>query len=141
VRSNSKYLKKIHESFMNGLDLIEYAGLLIIAFATTVAIVREVMSMVHSGQVTLADLLLMFLYLEVLAMVGIYFKTGKLPVRFPIYIAIVALARYLLIDVKGMSNERMITLSLAVLILGVAILVIRFGHSKYPYENEKDDGS
>jgi protein PsiE len=126
---------------MNGLDLIEYAGLLVIAFATTVAIVREVMSMVHSGQVTLADLLLMFLYLEVLAMVGIYFKTGKLPVRFPIYIAIVALARYLLIDVKDMSNERMITLSLAVLILGVAILVIRFGHSKYPYENEKDDGS
>jgi protein PsiE len=115
--------------------------LLIIAFATTVAIVREVMSMVHSGQVTLADLLLMFLYLEVLAMVGIYFKTGKLPVRFPIYIAIVALARYLLIDVKDISNERMITLSLAVLILGVAILVIRFGHSKYPYENEKDDGS
>jgi protein PsiE len=126
---------------MNGLDLIEYVGLLIIAFATTVAIVREVMSMVHSGQVTLADLLLMFLYLEVLAMVGIYFKTGKLPVRFPIYIAIVALARYLLIDVKDISNERMITLSLAVLILGVAILVIRFGHSKYPYENEKDDGS
>jgi protein PsiE len=126
---------------MTGLDLIEYVGLLIIAFATTVAIVREVMSMVHSGQVTLADLLLMFLYLEVLAMVGIYFKTGKLPVRFPIYIAIVALARYLLIDVKDMSNERMITLSLAVLILGVAILVIRFGHSKYPYENEKDDGS
>ncbi len=141
MRSNSKYLKKIHESFMNGLDLIEYVGLLIIAFATRVAIVHEVMFMVHSGQVTLADLLLMFLYLEVLAMVGIYFKTGKLPVRFPIYIAIVALARYLLIDVKGMSNERMITLSLAVFILGVAILVIRFGHSKYPYDNEKDDGS
>lgn len=126
---------------MGGLDLIEYVGLLIIAFATSFAIWREVQVMIAANQVQLSDLLLMFLYLEVLAMVGVYFKTGKLPVRFPIYIAIVALARYLLIDVKTISDQRMIALTVAVLILGVAILVIRFGHAKYPYDNEKDDGS
>jgi protein PsiE len=139
--SKNKLLRTTHRVFMDGLELIEYAGLLVIAFATTFAIAHEVQTMLHVNAVQLSDLLLMFLYLEVLAMVGIYFKTGKLPVRFPIYIAIVALARYLLIDVKTMSNERMMTLSFAMLVLGLAILVIRFGHSKYPYENEKDDGS
>ncbi len=139
--SNNKLLRTAHHVFMDGLALIEYAGLLVIAFATTFAIGREVQAMVVANTVQLSDLLLMFLYLEVLAMVGVYFKTGKLPVRFPIYIAIVALARYLLIDVKTTSNERMITITLAVLVLGLAVLIIRFGHSKYPYDNEKDDGS
>ncbi len=141
MRGNSKILKNIHGLFINGLDIIEYTGLLIIAFATTIAILSEVRHMVHLAQVSLADLLLMFLYLEVLAMVGVYFRTGKLPVRFPIYIAIVALSRYLLVEIKAIDNLRMLALSASLLLLGTAVLIIRLGHAKYPYDNEKEDGS
>jgi hypothetical protein len=61
--------------------------------------------------VALADLLLMFLYLEVLAMIGQYFKSGQLPVRFPLYIGMVALARYLILDLKEMSEWRMLAVA------------------------------
>ena len=80
------------------LGFIEYVGLAVITVATVVAAIGEVNVMMAAGAVTLADLLLMFLYLEILAMVGVYFESGKLPVQFPIYIAIVALARYLVLD-------------------------------------------
>jgi protein PsiE len=68
-------------------------GLLVIAIATVVAASGEVMTMIKVGRVTLADLLMLFLYLEVLAMVGPFYGSGKLPMRFPLHIAIVALAR------------------------------------------------
>jgi protein PsiE len=141
MRSNSKRFRQIHNYFMGGLDCIEYCGLLVIAFATTVAMANEVLFMFRNNAVTLADLLLMFLYLEVLAMVGVYFRTGKLPVRFPIYIAIVALARYLLVEIKSIADERMLALSFSIFLLGAAVLIIRLGHTKYPYINEQEDGS
>jgi hypothetical protein len=62
--------KRIHGVFQRGLTLVEYAGLVVIGFATTYAMVEEVAAMIHAAKVTLADLLLMFIYLEVLAMVG-----------------------------------------------------------------------
>ncbi|MCS6786923.1 MAG: phosphate-starvation-inducible PsiE family protein, partial [Thiobacillaceae bacterium] len=63
------------------LHVIEQLGLLVIVVATIVAGVHEVGVMIDAGTVTLADLLLMFLYLEILAMVGVYYRSGKLPVR------------------------------------------------------------
>ena len=81
--TRSHTFDRIHKFFNGGLDLVEYLGLLIIALATTVAIYQEAMVMVEARKVGLADLLLMFLYLEVLAMIGQYFKSGQLPVRFP----------------------------------------------------------
>jgi len=85
------------------LEVVENLGLMVIAIATVVAGWQEVMTMIGNARVTLADLLLMFLYLEVLAMVGLYFNSGKLPVRFPLYIAMVALARYVILDVKELD--------------------------------------
>ena len=84
--------------------------------------------------VTLADLLLLFIYLEVLAMVAIYLDSGKLPIRIPLYIAIVALARYLILDMKNMDTWRMLAVSGAALLMAIAVLVIRYGHARYPYE-------
>lgn len=69
------------------LRVVEDVGLVIIGIATIVAGWHEVQVMLTAGRVTLADLLLMFIYLEVLTMVGLYFESGKLPVRFPLYIA------------------------------------------------------
>ena len=116
------------------LHWVEVAGLAIIAVATVVAMGDELLLMVRNGSVRLADLLLLFIYLEVLAMVGVYLKSGSLPVRMPIYIAIVALARYVVLDVKSMDNWRILAIAGAVLLLAGAVLVIRYGHIKYAYE-------
>ncbi len=131
--------QRLRRVFSGGLDLVEYVGLLIIGIATTVAIYQEVMVMVYAREVRLADLLLMFLYLEVLAMIGQYFKTGQLPVRFPLYIAMVALARYLILDLKDMSEVRVLTVSAAILLLTLGVLAIRYGHVRFPYREDASE--
>jgi len=95
--------------------------------------------MFKAMNVTLADLLLLFIYLEVLAIVGIYLKTGKLPVRVPLYIAIVAIARYMILDMKNLDTLRVLGLTGAVLILTLSILAIRYGHTKFPYDNTESN--
>ncbi|GHA10206.1 phosphate-starvation-inducible protein PsiE [Oceanisphaera arctica] len=120
------------------LDVLQHIGLIIVAASTVVAVGIEIGHMWRARTVTLADLLLMFIYLEVLAMVAIYLRSGKLPIRIPLYIAIVALARYLILDMKGMDSWRLFTVAGAALVLAVAILVIRYGHVRFPYD--KDEG-
>jgi len=119
-----------HKALTWLLDL----GLLIVAVATVVAIGFEVSSMITARIVTIADLLLLFIYLEVLTMVAIYIDSGKLPVRMPLYIAMVALARYLILDMKSLDTWEMLGVSGAILIIAIAILAIRYGHIKFSYE-------
>lgn len=122
------------------LRLIEYSGLFIITIATLIAGFQEIMHMINVGKVTLADLLLLFLYLEVVAMVSVYLESGKLPIRMPIYIAIVALARYLTLDIKDMESWKVIAISTTIVLLTLAVLAIRYGHMKFPYSSlSKDD--
>ncbi len=135
---NPKAFRHVKHVFRLGLDGVEYAGLLVIAFATSVAMYDEVVIMISRGKVTLTDLLLMFLYLEVLAMIGRYFSSGQLPVRFPLYIAMVALARYLILDLKEMTELRMLAVAAAIFLLTLGVLVIRFGHVRFPYESDED---
>ncbi len=120
-----------------GIRLIEYGGLFVITVATLVAGFQEVMHMFEARRVTLADLLLLFLYLEVIAMVGVYLESGKLPVRMPIYIGIVALARYLILDAKDMDAWKIMAVSSAIVLLALAVLAIRYGHFKWPYPQGK----
>jgi protein PsiE len=120
----------------NSLDVAQDIGLIFVAIATVIAFGVEVMTMVEHRTVTLADLLLLFIYLEVLAMVAIYLKSGKLPIRIPLYIAIVALARYMILDMKAMDSWRMLAVAGAALILAITILVIRYGHVRYPYDSD-----
>ncbi|WP_028116708.1 phosphate-starvation-inducible protein PsiE [Ferrimonas senticii] len=122
-----------------GLKIIKLAELVIlaiIAVATMFAIGEEVYSMITRGTVTLADLLLLFIYLEVLAMVANYAEIGKLPIRMPVYIAIVALARYLILDMKAMDDWRIVTIAAAALILALTVQVIRYGQVKWPYPDK-----
>ena len=91
--------------------------------------------MVSRREVMLHDILLFFIYLEILTMVGLYFQSGKLPIRYPIYIAMVAIARHITIDsMTEMSGLTMIGLSTAILILALEVLVIRYGHIHMPYD-------
>ena len=114
-------------------------GLLIIAISTMVAVGIEINVMWDNGTVTLADLLLLFIYLEIFAMVSVYLDSGKLPVRMPIYIAIVALARYVFLDMNGMDPWKVVGIAAASLILAITVLVIRYGHKKYPYDGSGSD--
>ena len=125
--------RSAHVLLVGGLTLVEYVGLVVIGFATTFAMIEEVAGMIRAARVTLADLLLMFLYLEVLAMIGQYFRSGQLPVRFPLYIAMVAMARYIILDIKDLTELRMLAVSGAILLLTLAVLVIRYGHTRFPY--------
>ena len=136
IRSHT--FDRLRKYFSGGLDLVEYAGLVVIAIATTIAMYQEAMVMIVGHRVTLADLLLMFLYLEVLAMIGQYLKSGQIQVRFPLYIGMVALARYLILDVKDMSELRMLGVAAAIFLLTLAILAIRYGHVRYPYHEDAE---
>ncbi|MBA4142822.1 MAG: phosphate-starvation-inducible PsiE family protein [Nitrosospira sp.] len=121
------------------LYYFEGVGLIVIAIATVYAGYQETMLMINNARVTLADLLLMFLYLEILTMVGLYFGSGKLPVRFPLYIAMVAMARYVVVDIKEMDNTRLLGVSAAIVLIALAVLVIRYGHVRYPYLEDLED--
>lgn len=128
---------KYTDSAQTILGFIEFVGLAVITVATVIAGIIEVNVMIDARNVTLGDLLLMFLYLEILAMVGVYFSSGKLPVRFPIYISIVALARYLVLDIKNLDHWHMIGVAASILLLTVAVLAIRYGHIKYSYGDKE----
>ena len=131
-------MKEISKYGNKAITFIEDIGLIIIAIATVIAVGIEVSSMIEAKTVTLADLLLLFIYLEVLAMVAMYLDSGKLPIRMPLYISMVALARYLILDMKSMDNWRMLGVSGAILLIAIAILVHRYGHTKFPYK-QKDN--
>jgi protein PsiE len=118
------------------LGILEHAGLAVITVATVIAMLGEVNVMLTARAVSLADLLLLFLYLEILAMVGLYYQSGKLPVRFPIYIAIVALARYMVLDMKNMDEWRLLGVAAGILLLALAVLAIRYGHARFPYDEK-----
>ena len=120
-------------SLKRSIRITEVIGLSLVALATIIAGGQELIAMFHRREVTLGDLLLMFLYLEVLAMTAVYLDSGKLPIRFPLYIAIIALARYLILDMKSLDLWELIAVGFTMLLIAFAVLVIRFGHLKYPY--------
>ncbi|MCL1139853.1 phosphate-starvation-inducible protein PsiE [Shewanella pneumatophori] len=124
---------------ITSIKAIEHLVLIIIAIATVVAIGQEIKHIFDVGAVALADLLLLFIYLEVLAMVSHYAESGKLPIRMPLYIAIVALARYLILDMKAMDDWRIVAISLSTLVLAATVIVIRWGQLKLPYPRPRDE--
>ncbi|MCL1066346.1 phosphate-starvation-inducible PsiE family protein [Shewanella olleyana] len=123
---------------IKSLKSVEHVVLFIISVATVFAIGEEILHMFEIRTVELADLLLLFIYLEVLAMVVNYLESGKLPIRMPIYIAIVALARYLILDMKGMDDWRILAISISTIVLACTVIVIRWGQLKLPYPKNKD---
>ena len=131
-------MNNIRNAGYRALTWIQSIGLLLIAVATVIAMGAEVAAMITARTVTLADLLLLFIYLEVLEMVAIYLESGKLPVRIPLYIAIVALARYMILDMKNIDTMRMLGIAGAVLIIALTVLIIRYGHTRFPYSKTED---
>ena len=97
--------------------------------------------MVDQGHASLGDILLLFIYLEIGAMVGIYFKTTRLPVRYLMYIAITALGR-VLIEIVGAEHRTgsdILVVAGAILLLSFAVLVLRFGSYRFPSDSPAAD--
>ena len=118
-----------------GIGVVEQAMMMFITLATVVAAGQAVLHIWQVGAVTVADLLLLFLYLEILTMLNHYLSSGTLPVRYPLYIGIIALARYLVLDIKELEAWRIFAVAASILLIAVAILVVRYGHVKFPYSD------
>jgi len=121
-----------------GLGFVGQIVLVAIAVATVGAVGKEIYHIWDAGTITVADLLLMFLYLEVMSMLSHYLGSGNLPVRYPLYIGIIALARFLVLEIAELDALRMWALSGSILLISLAILVVRYGHVRFPYTDHSD---
>jgi len=119
----------------NMVDLFHYMSLFVIGGTIVWSAIYEYIHIMSLGHAGLKDILLLFIYLELGAMVGIYFKTHRLPVQFLIYIAITALARHLVIDMQKVTDEFHIYLIVAIvsaiLILSLSVLVFAFTATRF----------
>ena len=103
--------------------------LIIILISTIIAIFAEIINMYEVKSVTLADLLLMFLYLEVMAMVRVFWEEQSIRITLPLLIAITALSRFIIMQGKEMDPSALVYQSAAILLIAFAIVVMRLRHS------------
>ncbi len=116
------------------VDAFHYVALFAIGAAVVWSAVMSYVDMALQGGPSIHDILLLFIYLELGAMVGIYFKTRHMPTRFLVYIGITALVRMLIDDVQSEHEASMdiIYIAVAILLLSLAGLVMRYGSWKFP---------
>ncbi|MFT5879045.1 MAG: protein PsiE [Moritella sp.] len=131
--------KAFSKIFLKIFSVLEAILLVAITLATVYAMINEFFHVYIEAHVKLTDILLMFIYLEVLAMIQQFVMNGKIPVRYPIYIAIMAIARYITLGMKELASLDVVWLSLAAFILALATIMIRAGHFYWPYKTLHDD--
>ena len=124
-------------------DGFHLLGLFAIGGATVWAAGAAFYEMMHKGAPSIEDLLLLFIYLEIGSMVGIYFRTNHMPVRFLLYVGITALTRHMIgfVQEKTGADMEVLVLAGATLILAFAVLVIRFTSNRYPSPTHGEQGA
>lgn len=131
----SKVTTKIQKAGDVMVDIFHYLALFIIGGTIVWSAVYEYIYIMSEGHATLKDILLLFIYLELGAMIGIYFKTHRLPVQFLIYIAITALSRHLVIDVQKVSTDfhlyLLLSISVSIVILSLSVLILTYNGRKF----------
>ena len=110
---------------------IQLVAVLIVLAATVLAFFLEIQEMYFNQKVNLADLLLLFIYIEVIGLVRSYWETRSVRISYPLVIAITALARYIILQDKNDDPSTLLYISLAILIVALSTVVIRFRNSKY----------
>ena len=110
---------------------IQLTAVLIVLVSTVVAFFLEMREMYMNRDITLADLLLMFIYIEVIGLVRSYWETRAVRITYPLVIAITALARFIILQDKESDPSNLIYISVAILIVAIATVIIRFRNSKY----------
>ena len=103
--------------------------MVIILISTVIAVGIEIYKMFQNRSVTLADLLLMFLYLEVLAMVRVFWNQQSISITLPLLIAITALARFIILQGKEMDPSALVYEAIAIVLIAGAIVILRLRHS------------
>lgn len=130
VRAES-FSEVVGQAFVKGFHLL---ALFAIGGSIVWSALFAFEGMVRLGQATIEDVLLLFIYLELGAMVGIYFETRRMPVRFLIYVAITALTRMLIgfINVEHRPDEGVLIIAGAIVLLSFGVLVLRYASHKFP---------
>lgn len=117
------------------VDMFHYIALFVIGGTIVWSAIYEYIEIMSEGHAKLKDILLLFIYLELGAMIGIYFKTHRLPVQFLIYIAITALSRHLVIDVQKVSDNfhlyLLISICVSIAVLSLSALVLTYSGRKF----------
>ena len=108
---------------------VQLVLLIIILISTIIAVGIEIYTMFVNKNVTLADLLLMFLYLEVLAMVRVFWDQQSISITLPLLIAITALARFIILQGKEMDPSALVYEAVAIVLIAAAIVILRLRHS------------
>ena len=122
------------------IKITEKALLAIIALLTLLATCEEVLKIYTANSVQLADLLLLFIYTEVLGMIGIFFVSNRIPITLPIFIAMTAISRLIILQGKEMDMSFLLYEAGAILVLAIAVLVVRYKPLKtYSYQTD-DEG-
>ena len=119
---------------MNLIKVIEKGLLGVIALLTIVATVQEIISIYIIGRVNLPDLLLLFIYTEVLGMIGVFYVSNKIPITLPLFIAMTALSRLIILQGKDMEPSTLIYEAGAILLIAIACLIIRYRPSNQSTE-------
>ena len=115
----------------NTIRNIQLTAVLFVLVSTVIAFFLEIREMYENKNIELADLLLMFIYIEVIGLVKSYWETRSVRITYPLVIAITALARFIILQDKDSDPSNLIYISIAILIVAIATVVIRFRNSKY----------
>ena len=110
---------------------IQLVAVVVVLVSTIIAFFLEMKEMYDNKDITLADLLLMFIYIEVIGLVRSYWETQSVRITYPLIIAITALARFIILQDKESDPANLIYISLAILIVAIATVIIRFRNSKF----------
>ncbi len=123
------------------VSLFHRIALFGIGAATVWSAVVAFLGMVSKGSASIEDLLLLFIYLEIGAMVGIYFKTNHMPVRFLIYVAITAVTRLIidLVNTKHEADMAILLMGVTILVLALASAVVRYASFKFPSRHSENE--
>ena len=117
---------------------IQLVAVLVVLLSTILAFLLEILKMYEAQNVTLADLLLLFIYIEVIGLVRSYWESRAVRVIYPLVIAITALSRYIILQDKESDPTNLIYLASAILSVSISTVVIRFRRSKYlKIDNDK----
>ncbi len=115
----------------NSIRNIQLVAVVIVLISTIIAFFLEMKEMYDVRDISLADLLLMFIYIEVIGLVRSYWETRAVRITYPLVIAITALARFIILQDKESDPSNLIYISLAILIVAIATVIIRFRNSRY----------
>ena len=110
---------------------IQLVAVVVVLVSTIIAFFLEMKEMYENKDITLADLLLMFIYIEVIGLVRSYWETQSVRITYPLIIAITALARFIILQDKESDPANLIYISLAILIVAIATVIIRLRNSKF----------